>query len=72
MAELKGAAWTCASINASVCASYPPKLYVATAPGQAAPKCAVAPVTKALERRLRTQAPRAMRTKAVLHIQEVA
>jgi HK97 family phage portal protein len=71
MAELKGAAWTCASMNASVCASYPPRLYVATAPGQSAPKCAVAPSSKSLERRLRSRAPWAVRTKAVLHIQEV-
>jgi HK97 family phage portal protein len=71
MAELKGAAWTCASINASVCASFPPRLYVATAPGQSAPKCAIAPIGKALERRLRTALPYATRTKAALHIHEV-
>src|SRR6516225_3674831 len=71
MAELKGAAWTCASINASVCASFPPRLYVATAPGQPAPKCATAPIGKALERRLRTAVPYAARTKAALHIHEV-
>jgi HK97 family phage portal protein len=71
MAELKGAAWTCASINASVCASFPPKLYVTTAAGQPAPKCATAPIGKALERRLRTAPASAARTKAALHIQEV-
>src|SRR5262245_14370356 len=32
--ELKATAWTCASINAAVCASFPPKLYVRTATGQ--------------------------------------
>jgi HK97 family phage portal protein len=71
MAELKGAAWTCASINAAVCASFPPKLYVTTTLKQPAPKCATAPIGKALEQRLRTKAPWSARTKAVLHIQEV-
>jgi HK97 family phage portal protein len=44
LAELKNTAWTCASINAAVCASFPPRLYVKTAPYQPRPKCA----TKAL------------------------
>src|SRR4051794_23634665 len=38
-AELKGTAWTCASINAAVCASLPPRLFVLTAPGQSRPRC---------------------------------
>ena len=37
LAELKGTAWTCASINAAVCASFAPRLYVVTHPGQPAP-----------------------------------
>ena len=37
-AELKGTAWTCASINASVCASLPPRLFVSTTPGQPRPR----------------------------------
>ena len=53
MAELKGAAWTCASINAAVCASFPPKLYVATHAGQPAAKCPVKDLEPAAERRLR-------------------
>jgi HK97 family phage portal protein len=44
MAELKNTAWTCASINASVCAAYPPKLYVVTKSGQQRPKCATRPI----------------------------
>ena len=36
MAELKNTAWACASINAAVCASNPPQLYVATQEGQPA------------------------------------
>src|SRR5437588_12979256 len=37
--ESKNTAWSCASINAAVCASFPPKLYVRTNRGQSAPKC---------------------------------
>jgi hypothetical protein len=47
MAELKNTAWACASINAAVCASNPPKLYVVTHEGQPAPKC----LTKQLSRK---------------------
>jgi HK97 family phage portal protein len=71
MAELKGAAWTCASINASVCASFPPKLYVATRKGEPAPKCATAAVRKGREQRLRAAPWLAPRTKAAVHIEEV-
>src|SRR5262245_61171082 len=38
LAELKSTAWTCASLNAAVCASFPPRLYVRTAGGQPAPR----------------------------------
>lgn len=37
--ELKNTAWTCASINAAVCAANPPQLYVRTGPNQPRPKC---------------------------------
>jgi hypothetical protein len=37
--ELKNTAWTCASINAAVCASNPPKLYVKTGEGQPEARC---------------------------------
>jgi hypothetical protein len=53
LAELKGAAWTCASINAGVCASFPPRLYVATHPGQPAPKCRTRQLEPAVEHRFR-------------------
>jgi HK97 family phage portal protein len=49
--QLKNTAYTCAQLNAAVCASFPPRLYVATRPGQPEPKCqrqALAP--EALER----------------------
>src|SRR5260370_30758998 len=38
LGELKNTAWTCASISAAVCASFPPRLYVSTAGGQAPPR----------------------------------
>lgn len=53
LAELKGAAWTCASINAAVCASHPPRLYVATHPGQGEPRCLTRALEPAHECRLR-------------------
>lgn len=37
--ELKNTAYACANINASVCASFTPRLYVATRCGEPAPKC---------------------------------
>src|SRR5260370_8127618 len=39
LGELKNATYACASLNASVCATYPPKLYVTTRPGEGAPRC---------------------------------
>src|SRR5262245_48542772 len=38
LAQLKSTAWSCASINAAVCASFPPRLFVSTRPGQPAPR----------------------------------
>src|SRR5260370_25677756 len=46
LGELKNTAFTCASINAAVCAAYPPRLYVANHPDQPEPKC----LTKGLSR----------------------
>lgn len=39
LAELKNTAYTCATINAAVCAAAAPKLYVQTCPGEPAPRC---------------------------------
>src|SRR5690349_2989492 len=39
LAELKNTAYACATLNASVCATYPPRLFVSTRPGQASPRC---------------------------------
>jgi HK97 family phage portal protein len=53
LAELKGAAWTCASLNASTCASFPPRLYVTTRPGEPWPKCLTKQLPARVETRLR-------------------
>src|SRR5262249_44303469 len=53
LAELKNTAFTCASINAAVCAAYPPRLYVATHAGQPEPKCLRRSLDRTSERRLR-------------------
>src|SRR5216684_2881396 len=54
LGELKGTAWTCATINASICAAYPPKLYVATFSGtQPVPKCPSRPLDAKADKRLR-------------------
>ena len=55
LSELKNTAWTCASINAAVCAAAPPKLYVQTGPGQPAPRCLTRTVEPAAVRLLRLQ-----------------
>lgn len=49
---LKGAAWSCATINASVCASFPPRLYVATGKDQQPPRCLTRALDPVDERRL--------------------
>ncbi len=54
MAELKNTAWACASINAAVCASNPPQLYVATQEGQPVPRCLTRDLHPRREKRLRS------------------
>ncbi len=71
LAELKNTAWTCASLNAAVCASFPPRLYVTTQPNQPRPKCLTKALPAATQRRLRSAPHLAARTKAALHIEEV-
>ncbi len=72
LAELKNTAWTCASTNAAVCASFPPKLYVTTRPDQPRPKCLTKSLAAATERRLRSAPHLSARTKSAEHIEEVA
>src|SRR5437660_9741356 len=53
MAELKNTAFTCATINAGVCASFHPRLYVATSNTvQAQARCYTKPIEPGTEKRL--------------------
>jgi HK97 family phage portal protein len=72
LAELKNTAWTCASINASVCAAYPPRLYVTTDRGQASPKCATRTLLGAEEKTLRRLKRLPRRAQKAFRIEEVA
>jgi HK97 family phage portal protein len=71
LAELKATAWTCATLNAASCASFPPRLYVTTRHGQAAPRCLTRSLTGNEERRLRTLSHLAVHTRAAVRIEEV-
>ncbi len=57
LGELKSTAWTCATINASVCASLPPRLLVMTGPKQAPPRCATRKLETALVKQLSAARP---------------
>lgn len=69
--ELKNTAWTCASINAAVCASFPPKLYVTTRPGDARPKCHTKALAPAQADRLQHAPHLFLQTKGAADIEEV-
>jgi HK97 family phage portal protein len=71
LAELKNTAWTCASINAAVCANYPPRLYVITEHNQPRPKCLTKTLSPRVERRLRGLPHLPARTKSAAIIEEV-
>jgi hypothetical protein len=71
MAELKNTAWACASINAAVCASNPPQLYVATQAGQPAPKCSTRPLHHAAEKRLRDDRRLPARCRKAMRLEQV-
>lgn len=55
LTELKNTAWTCASINAAVCASYSPRLYVATRADEQPARWTTRALTPPQERTLRKQ-----------------
>src|SRR4051812_34629992 len=46
LAELKGVAWACASLNASACATHAPRLYVVTQHNQPKARCATRAVPR--------------------------
>ncbi len=69
--ELKNTAWTCASINSAVCASFPPRLYVATGPDQPAPRCLTRRLGHETLARLRDSAHLKSYTRKAAAIEEV-
>ncbi len=71
LAELKNTAWACASINAAVCASFPPRLYVTTRPGQPRPKCLTRALPRRTDRLLRACPHLQPHTKGADRIEEV-
>jgi HK97 family phage portal protein len=54
LAELKNTAWSCASINAAACASFPPKLYVRTSANHPMARCLTRALSPAAIKRLRS------------------
>jgi HK97 family phage portal protein len=71
LAELKNTAFTCASINAAVCAAYPPRLYVATNFDQPRPKCLTKTLTRDAEERLRARTTLPTHFKSARRLEEV-
>ena len=71
LAELKNTAWTCASLNAAVCASFPPRLYVTTRPGQSRPKCLTRAVSRKSLARLQSDPRLEVHTRGAENIEEV-
>jgi HK97 family phage portal protein len=69
--ELRGIAWACASLNAAVCASFPPRLYVTTRPGETPPQWRTRSLPPDDERRLRATPHLALRTRAAETVAEV-
>jgi HK97 family phage portal protein len=71
MAELKNTAWACASINAAVCASNPPQLYVATQEGQSPPRCLTRDLAPRQEKRLRDDRRLPVKWRKAMRLQQV-
>jgi HK97 family phage portal protein len=71
LAELKSTAWTCATLNAAACASFPPRLYVTSRSGQPAPRCLTRALLGNEERRLRGLSHLAVPARTADRIEEV-
>ncbi len=69
--ELKNTAWTCASINAAVCASFPPKLYIGTSGNQPVARCLTRPLSALQVKRLRATPHLEHWTRGLDRIEEV-
>jgi len=71
LSELKGMAWSCISLNAALCATYPPRLYVVTRHNDPRPRCQTRSLTPRAEQRLRATAHLDLYTKSAARIEEV-
>jgi HK97 family phage portal protein len=71
LAELKNTAWACASVNAGVCASYYPRLFVATHDGQPQARCLTAALDRKTEERIRSDRTLPVRTTKAQRLEEV-
>jgi HK97 family phage portal protein len=71
LGELKNTAWACAALNAAVCASFPPRLFVASRPGQPAPRCPTRALGPGREKQLRAQPHLLAHTRPAERIEEV-
>jgi HK97 family phage portal protein len=69
--ELRNTAYACAALNAAVCASYPPRLYVSTFPGQPRPRLATKALTAGERDRLRAAPHLDAHTKGAAAVEEV-
>jgi HK97 family phage portal protein len=71
LTELKGMAWTCISLNAAICATHPPRLYVVTRHNEPRPRCHTCALTPGREHRLRACPQLDLYTKSAATIEEV-
>src|SRR5262249_11704705 len=71
LTELKNTAWACASVNAAVCASYYPRLFVATHTGQPKARCLTAPLDRKTEERIRNDRTLPVRFTKARQLEEV-
>ena len=71
LAELKNVAYACASLNAAVCATYPPRLYVSTHPGEETPRCLTRSLSAPEQRRLLAHPGLPVRVKGAEQVREV-
>ena len=71
LGELKNTAWACASVNAAVCASYYPRLFVATATDQPKARCRTVPLDRKTEERIRADRMLPIRLTKARQLEEV-
>jgi HK97 family phage portal protein len=71
LAELKNTAYACATLNASVCATYPPRLFVSTRSGEASPRCLTRSLTPHERHDLFRRPDLAPRLKGAEQVEEV-